>query len=314
MKVLVTDGLEPAAVKTLQAHHEVLVEEVAAEGLPAALHGVHALIVRSRTKVTKLVIDAGVDLQVIARAGVGVDNIDVDAATARRIPVVNAGAASVNAVAELTLGHMLSLARHLPEAHETTRAGKWEKKRLEGTELHEKVLGLLGSGRIGAEVGRLAQAFGMRTIAFDPYLPAEVAKQRGIELVDYATLLEQSDYLSVHAALTAETRHMLGAKQLAAMKRTAYVVNCARGEIVDEAALAEALKAGTIAGAAVDVFSKEPPAGNPLIAGPNIHLTPHLGASTAEAQERVGENIADEVLRVLRGEKPQFCVNPMALA
>ncbi|HKZ49222.1 MAG TPA: hydroxyacid dehydrogenase [Thermoplasmata archaeon] len=314
MKVLVTDGLEPAAVKALQAHHEVLVEEVAAEGLPAALHGVHALIVRSRTKVTKSVIEAGIGLRVIARAGVGVDNIDVDAATARRIPVVNAGAASVNAVAELTLGHMLSLARHLPEAHETTRAGKWEKKRLEGTELHEKVLGLLGSGRIGAEVGRLAQAFGMRTIAFDPYLPAEVAKQRGIELVDYATLLEQSDYLSVHAALTAETRHMLGAKQLAAMKRTAYVVNCARGEIVDEAALAEALKAGTIAGAAVDVFSKEPPAGNPLIAAPNIHFTPHLGASTAEAQERVGENIADEVLRVLRGEKPQFCVNPMALA
>jgi D-3-phosphoglycerate dehydrogenase len=312
MRVLITDGLEAAAVERLKADHEVVVGEPSAEELPDLLEGTAALVVRSRTKVTKAVIDAGVSLKVIARAGVGVDNIDVEAATARGIPVVNAATASTVAVAELTLGHMIALARHLPESHESTRAGKWEKKRFEGTELRGKVLGLLGSGRIGGEVARLAHAFGMRTIAFDPYLPPEVADARGIELVDLDTLLRTSDFLSVHAALTAETRHMLGAKAFAAMKRTAYLVNCARGEIVDEPALLGALNAGRIAGAALDVFSQEPAPAR-LLAAPNVHFTPHLGASTREAQERVGENIADEVLRVLRGERPQFCVNPKVL-
>jgi len=313
VRILITDGLEPAAVDRLKAHHEVVVGEPSPEQLLELLEGTAALIVRSRTKVTKAVIDAATDLKVIARAGVGVDNIDVDAATARRIPVVNAATASTTAVAELAIGHMLSLARHLPEAHETTRAGKWEKKRFEGSELRGKVLGLLGSGRIGGEVARLAQAFGMRTISFDPYLPPEVAKQRGIELVDFETLLRTSDFLSVHAALTPETRHMLGKDQFSRMKRSAYVVNCARGEIVDEAALAAALSAGTIAGAALDVFQKEPPAGSAVLSAPNVRFTPHLGAATKEAQERVGEMVADDVLRVLRGERPQSCVNPKAI-
>jgi len=313
MRILITDGLEASAIERMKAHHEVVLKEAAATELPGLLAGTAALVVRSRTKVTMAVIAAGRDLKVIARAGVGVDNIDLDAATAKGIPVVNAATASTTAVAELALGHMLGLARHLPEAHETTRTGKWEKKRFEGSELKGKVLGLLGSGRIGGEVARLAQAFGMRTIAFDPYLPPAAAKERGIELVGLDLLLRTSDYLSVHAALTPETRHMVNAKALAQMKRTAYLLNCARGDILDEAAVADALKAGTIAGAALDVFEKEPPAGSPLLNAPNVHFTPHLGASTVEAQERVGETIADEVLRVLRGERPQFCVNPKVL-
>jgi len=313
MRVLILDGLEASAVDRLKAHHEVVLKEANAVELPGLLAGTAAIVVRSRTKITKAVIDAATDLKVIARAGVGVDNIDVDAATAKRLPVVNAPAASTTAVAELALGHMLSLARHLPEAHESTRGGKWEKKRFEGSELHGKTLGLLGSGRIGGEVARLAQAFGMRTISYDPYLPAEVAKQRNIVLVDLDSLLRQSDFLSVHAALTPETRHLLGGEAFSKMKRTAQVVNCARGEIIDEAALSVALNAGTIAGAAVDVFSAEPPTGSPLLTAPNIHFTPHLGASTGEAQERVGETVAEDVLRVLRGEKPLFCVNPKVL-
>ena len=313
VRILVTDGLEASAVDRLKAHHEVILKESTADELPMSLMGIAAIIVRSRTKVTKAVIDAATDLKVIARAGVGVDNIDVDAATAKRLPVVNAPAASTTAVAELALGHMLALARHLPEAHESTRGGKWEKKRFEGSELQGKVLGLLGSGRIGGEVARLAQAFGMRTISYDPYLPGEIAKQRNIALVDMDTLLRQSDFLSVHAALTPETRHILGSEAFSKMKRTAQVVNCARGEIIDEAALATALRAGTIAGAAVDVFATEPPAGSPLLSAPNIHFTPHIGASTGEAQERVGESVAEDVLRVLRGEKPLFCVNPKVL-
>jgi D-3-phosphoglycerate dehydrogenase len=224
---------------------------------------------------------------------------------------VNAPTGSTISVAELALGHMLSLARQIPEADRSMKEGKWEKKRFEGRELHGKLLGLVGSGRIGAEVARRAQAFGMEVAAFDPYLPPPAAKERGIRLVDsLAALLMQADFLSIHAALTPETKRMIGAKEIALMKRTAYLVNCARGEIVQEAALADALKSGTISGAALDVFEKEPPTGSPILAAPNTVFTPHLGASTHEAQARAGGIIADQVLKVLRGEKPDFAVDP----
>ena len=313
MKVLVTDGLEAEAVAKLKAKHEVDVIEASPTQLLDIIGGYEAIIVRGRTKVTADVIGKAAKLKVIARAGVGVDNIDVAAATKRRIPVVNAPTASTISVAELALAHMLALARHLPQAHASLKAGKWEKKAFEGTELLGKVLGLVGSGRIGAEVAKRASAFGMRVIAYDPYLTPTMAEERGFALTDLESLLLQSDFVSVHAALTDETRHMLGAKQLSLLKKSAYLVNCARGEIVDEAALAAALRAGEIAGAALDVFEKEPPTGSPILAAEPTSLTPHLGASTKEAQVRVGETVVEDVLRVLAGQKPESCVNPDVL-
>ena len=310
MKVLVTDGLEAEALARLKAKHDVDVIEASPNQLLDIIGGYDAVIVRGRTKVTRDVIENAAKVKVIARAGVGVDNIDVAAATKRRIPVVNAPAASTISVAELTIAHMLSLARRIPQAHASLRAGKWEKKQFEGTELHGKTLGLIGSGRIGAEVAARAKAFGMRTIAYDPYLPPNVAAERGIELTTMEAVLLDADFLSIHAALTNETRHMIGAKQLALLKKSAYIVNCARGEIIDEAALAAAIKNGEIAGAALDVFETEPPTGSPVLAVENTSLTPHLGASTKEAQIRVGESVAEDVLRVLAGKRPEFCVNP----
>ncbi len=314
MKVLVTDGLEAEALAKLRAHHGVDLVEASPQQLLTIIGNYEAIIVRSRTKVTGDVIAKGPRLKVIARAGVGVDNIDVAAATRHRIPVVNAPAASTISVAELALGHMLSLARHIPQAHATMKAGKWEKKQFEGIELHGKTLGLVGSGRIGAEVAKRAQAFGMRTISYDPYLPPKLAEERGIQLTTLEAVLMDADFVSVHAALTDETRHMIGAKQLALMKKSAYLVNCARGEIVDEAALAAAIQRGEIAGAALDVYEKEPPSGSPVLAAEYTSLTPHLGASTKEAQLRVGETVAEDVLRVLAGQKPEFVVNREVLA
>ena len=311
MRILVTDGLEAEALAKLRSVHHADVVEADPKQLLEIIPNYDALIVRSRTRVTADVIAKAVKLKVIGRAGIGVDNIDVKAATLRKIPVVNAPTGSTISVAELALGHMLSLARQIPEADRSVKEGKWEKKRFEGRELHGKILGLVGSGRIGAEVSRRAQAFGMGVIAFDPYLPAPAASERDIRLVDsLPALLMEADFLSIHAALTPETKGMIGAKQLALMKRTAYIVNCARGEIVQEVALADALKAGTIAGAALDVYEKEPPTGSPILAAPNTVFTPHLGASTHEAQARAGGIIADQVLKVLKGEKADFAVNP----
>jgi D-3-phosphoglycerate dehydrogenase len=310
LKVLVTDGLDPAALAALRKAHEVDVQELDAEALLAAIPAYHGIIVRSRTKVTKDVLSRATQLKVIGRSGVGVDNIDVPEATARKVVVVNAPAASTVSVAELAIGHIVSLLRHLPEADLSVRSGKWEKARFEGRELFGKTLGLLGSGRIGAEVAKRAQAFGMKVIAHDPYLSPKIAEGLGIRLVERDPLFRDADVLSIHAALTSETRGLVGAPQLAKMKRTAILVNCARGEIVDEAALADALRAGTIAGAAIDVYAKEPPIGSPLLTAPNAVFTPHLGASTPEAQTRAGAIVVEQVVQVLAGRRPEFVVNP----
>ena len=309
MKILITDGLDTTAVQILRKAHEVKIHELDPKGLLAEIPGFHALIVRSRTKVTKDVLTRGTALKVVGRAGVGVDNIDVDEATARKIVVVNAPAASTVSVAELAIGHMVSLLRHLPEADRTVKAGKWERGKLEGRELFGKTLGLFGSGRIGTEVAKRAQAFGMRVIAYDPYLPPTAAKQAAIRLVDKEVVFRDSDVLSIHAALTPETQGAVGATELRKMRPNAILVNCARGEIVDEAALADALRARTISGAAIDVFTKEPPTGSPLLDAPNIVFTPHLGASTVEGQARAGAIVADQVLKVLAGKRPDFVVN-----
>jgi len=310
MIILVTDGLDPSAVSILRKVHQVDLRELSAEALLEAIAAYDALIVRSRTKVTKEVLSRGKRLKVVGRAGVGVDNIDVEVATSRKVVVVNAPTASTVSVAELAVGHMISLFRHLPEADRSVKAGKWEKAKLEGRELFGKTLGLFGSGRIGAEVARRAQAFGMRVIAYDPYLPPTAAESLGIHLVDKERLFRDADVLSIHAALTAETRGIVGRSELATMKRGAILVNCARGEIVDERALAEALRAGTIGGAALDVFEKEPPVGSPLLSAPNVVFTPHLGASTIEGQARGGAIVAEQVLKVLEGNRPEFVVNP----
>ena len=309
MKILVTDGLEAEAVATLRKAHEVTVAELDGTQLLEAIPTCHALIVRSRTKVTKEVFAKGSVLKVVGRAGVGVDNIDVAEATARKIPVVNAPTASTVSVAELALGQMISLSRRLTEADRSIKEGRWEKKKFEGHELSGKVLGLIGSGRIGGEVAKRAHAFEMRVLAYDPYLSPEAATSIGVEIVDRDVLLKSSDYISIHAALTPETKGMIGPRELSMMKRSAYLVNCARGEIVQGAALAEALRAGTIAGAALDVFEVEPPRDPALLSAPNIAFTPHLGASTHEAQARAGALIADQVLAALAGRKPDFVAN-----
>src|SRR5437016_10608070 len=247
MKILITDGLESEAISTLRKLHEVDVQELDSKGLLGAIPEYHALIVRSRTIVSKPVLTRATNLKVVGRAGVGVDNIDVAEATARKIVVVNAPTASPISVAELAIGHVISLFRHLPEADRSVKEGRWEKKKLEGRELFEKTLGLVGSGRIGAEVAKRAQAFGMRVIAYDPYLPAAVAETLGIRLVEKEAVFREANVVSIHAALTPETRGMVGETEFALMKRGTILVNCARGEVVQEAALADALRSGRLA-------------------------------------------------------------------
>src|SRR3989442_5693166 len=254
MKILITDGLEPEAISTLRKTHEVDVQEVDSKGLLDVVAGYHALIVRSRTIVYKAVLIHAPNLKVVGRAGVGVDNIDVAEATARKIAVVSAPTASTISVAELAVGHMISLFRHLPEADRSVKEGRWEKKKLEGRELFEKTLGLVGSGRIGAEVAKRAQAFGMRVIAYDPYLPASIAETVGIHLVDKETVFREADVVSVHAALTPETQGMVAAAEVAQMKRGAILGDCPRAGIVQEEPRGAAVGSGKLSGAAADVF------------------------------------------------------------
>lgn len=310
MRILVADPISEAGIHLLRKEHDVSLRELDAIALVKEVPQFHALVVRSRTKVTRDVLAAGGKLKVVGRAGVGVDNIDMAAARELGIPVVNAPTAATNAVAELTFSHVLALLRSLPRADASMKGGKWEKKGFEGRELAGKVLGLLGIGRIGTRVAELGRAFGMRVIAFDPYVTHAIAKEHGIEKLETVeAVLEDADVLSIHVALTPETKAMIDAKKLALMKRTALLVNLSRGGIVDEGALARALETGGIAGAGLDVFETEPlPAGSPLAKLPNVVLTPHLGAATHEAQDAAGRIVAEQVLKVLRGEQAEWRV------
>jgi D-3-phosphoglycerate dehydrogenase / 2-oxoglutarate reductase len=269
--------------------------------LVGAIPDFAALIVRSQTRVTAKVLNAAKKLRVVGRAGVGVDNVDVETATRRGVVVLNAPGANTISTAEHTFSMLLSLARNIARADATIKAGTWERKNLEGVELYNKTLGIIGMGRIGSELSRRAIAFGMRVVAFDPYLSASRARSLQVELVeDLDELLPVADFLSLHTPLTAETRHILNADRLAKTKRGVRIINCARGGLIDEQALSDAISNGRVAGAALDVFEKEPlPPDSPLRQIPGLVLTPHLGASTAEAQESVGIEIAQSIRAAL---------------
>ncbi len=308
-KILVSDGLSEDGIALLRTAGEVTVSpKITADELRAALPAYHALVVRSRTKVTAKVVEAGTNLKVIGRAGVGVDNIDVAAAIARGITVVNSPLAASVAVAEHTLGLMLALARNIPIADALMKQGKWEKNAFVGSELSGKTLGLLGIGRIGAEVAKRAEAFGITVLAYDPYLTAEEIRARRAVPVAFDEVIAKSDYLSLHLPLAMETRGLIGASQLAMMKKGARLICAARGGVVDEDALRVALDSGALAGAALDVFAAEPPAPGSIATHPKVIATPHVGAQTAEAQSAAGLMIAEEVLAVLQGQEPRWRV------
>jgi len=309
VKILVSDGLSADGLALLGQSGEVVSNpKITPAELLAALPEYDALVVRSRTKVTAAVLDAGTRLKVVGRAGVGVDNIDVAAAVARGVVVVNSPMAASVSVAEHTLGLMLSLARQIAAADASLKAGKWEKSAFMGAELSGKTLGLLGLGRIGALVANRAVAFGMSVLAYDPYLNESQIRERNAEPASFDAVLQGADYLSLHLPLTKETRGLIGPKQFEMMKAGARVVCAARGGVIDEAALRAALDSGHLAGAALDVFEQEPPAPGSLAAHPKVVATPHVGAQTAEAQARAGIAIAEEVTAVLAGKTPRWNV------
>ena len=301
-KVLVTDGLHKAGVEALR-HEGLLVEVVPALPEPELclrIADCHGLIVRSATRVTAKVLEAAKELVVVGRAGAGVDNIDVETASARGVIVMNTPGANTIAVAEHTVGLLLALARKLPQAHGALKQGRWQKDRFAGVELYGKVLGIIGLGRIGSEVARRALGLRMQVIAYDPYLTAEAARKIGVDLVELDELFARADFISLHSPLTKETRNFLGPREFARMKDGVRLINCARGGLINEAALMEAIKGGKVAGAALDVFEQEPlPPDHPLLGLEQVILTPHLAASTEEAQAQVALAIAQQVADVL---------------
>ena len=310
MKVLVVEPLAAGGLQLLQAEHEVDVcLDLPRDELLARLPFYEALIVRSQVKVDAQALAAAGRLIVVGRAGVGVDNIDLEAATRAGVTVVNAPTANTIAAAEQTLGLMYALARRIPAADASIRRGEWQRGAFLGQELRGKTLGIVGLGKIGLEVADRARAMEMDILGHDPFVTDEAAAQRGVRLAPLAELLAQADVLTLHVPLTHATRGLIGADELACMKPTALLVNAARGGLVDEAALADALRAGRIGGAAIDVFEHEPPHDSPLLAAPNTVLTPHLGASTEEAQAKVAEEVVQQVLDVLAGRAARHAVN-----
>jgi D-3-phosphoglycerate dehydrogenase len=303
-KVLITDGLEAGGQHILREAGANVDDRnnISADELLKAVGDYDALIVRGRTKVTAAVFEAGKNLKVVGRAGVGVDNIDLVAAKARGVAVVNAPTATSIAVAELTFGLLLAVAREIPRADATMKNGAWIKKELEGIELNGKTLGVIGMGRIGAEVGRRAAAFGMKVLGYDPLIAADEIERRGAEPVSLASLYAQADFITLHLPLTPETKNMLNAESLAQMKKGVRIVCAARGGIVDEAALLAALNSGQVVAAGLDVFATEPPGKTDLVAHPRVVGTPHIGAQTVEAQARAADDIAAEVLNALKGQ------------
>ncbi len=304
MQILVTDPIAEAGLDRLrEAGHEVVTDyELDGEALREAIEGVHALIVRSGTDVTREVLDAADELVIVGRAGIGVDNIDIDAATEHGVIVANAPEGNVRAAAEHTVAMTFAAARSIPQAHTRLKAGEWAKGDYLGTEVNGKTLGIVGLGRVGQEVAKRLRSLGMDLVAYDPYISEERAEQIGAELVEFEDCLDRADFLTVHTPLTPETEDLISHEELAQLEG-GYLINCARGGVIDEAALAEAVAEGTLAGAGIDVFAEEPISpDNPLLNVENVIVTPHLGASTEAAQENVATSTAEQVLAAFEGE------------
>lgn len=312
IKVLVCDDLagEGLALFRGNKHFEVVVKtKLPTDQLKKEIADVEACVVRSGTQLTAEIIAAAHKLKVIGRAGVGLDNVDVEAASKKGIVVINTPGGNTISAAEHTFCLLMALARNIPQADASMRKGEWERRKFTGVELYEKTLGVLGLGRIGTEVAKRAQAFGMHVIATDPFLRVEKANQIGVEIVALEELLRRSDFLTLHMPLTAENRNMIGEKELATMKKGARIVNCARGGLIDEVALAKAVQNGHVGGAALDVFEKEPPKNNPLIDLPQVITTPHLGAATEEAQIAVAVDVVQCILDFFGGKGTRNAVN-----
>lgn len=309
-KILVSDPLAEEGLAILREHSRVDVRtELPEDQLVEIIQDYDALVVRSGTQVTARIIDAGKRLKIIGRAGTGVDNIDVEAATRRGIPVVNAPEGNTLAATEHTLAMMLALARNIPQATASLKQKQWKRSKFMGIELNEKTLGIVGFGRIGREIAKRANAMQMRCVAYDPFISAERARQLGVELLSLDEVMQQSDVITVHTPLTKETTHLINSDKIAMMKDGVRIINCARGGIIDEKALYEGLKSGKVAGAALDVFEDEPPLKSPLLDLENVVVTPHLGASTVEAQQNVAITVAKEIASVLHGGQAKYAVN-----
>jgi D-3-phosphoglycerate dehydrogenase len=309
-KVIIADQINEKGIEDLKEVAEVVVDTaITQEELINKIKDFDAIIVRSRTKVTRDVIEAAEKLKIIARAGVGVDNVDVQAATEKGIMVVNAPESTSITVAEHAMGLIMSLARKISIADKSVKEGKWEKSRFMGIELNGKTLGIIGMGRIGTQVAIRAKAFGMEILVYDPYITEEAGAELGVTVADLDYVLRNSDVMTVHVPLTPETKHLIAKPEFEIMKENAFIVNCARGGIIKEDDLYDALKSGRIGGAGLDVFEKEPPEGNPLMELDNLVATPHIGASTKEAQRDAAIIVANEVKKVFMGEAPKNVLN-----
>ncbi|MFH1031437.1 MAG: phosphoglycerate dehydrogenase [Chloroflexota bacterium] len=310
MKVLISDALDKEGVDILRSFAEVDVKTgLKPEELISIIGEYDALVVRSQTQVTAEVIQAGKKLQVVGRAGVGVDNINVEEATHRGIAVVNAPTGNTISAAEHTIALMLALARHIPQANTSLKSGKWQRSSFTGIEVRNKTLGIIGLGNVGAEVARRARGLEMKTIGHDPFVSMEYARNLQVELVPIEQIFKESDFITLHIPLTESTKGIIGEKELVMVKPGVRIINTARGGLVDEEALVKAIKEKRVAGAAIDVFTTEPITKSVLFEEPNIIVTPHLGASTTEAQLLVAKDIAEQVITVLKGQPPRYAVN-----
>ncbi len=310
MKVLVSDPIAEQGIEILKKEVDVdIATGLEPSELIKRIGNYEALIVRSETQVTKEVINAGKKLKIIGRAGVGVDNIDVNAATERGIIVVNAPEGNTISAAEHTIAMMMAMSRNIPQANASLKSKKWDRKKFMGVEVRDKVLGVIGLGRIGSEVAKRAQGMEMKILAYDPFISPERAKDLGVQLTTVQDIVKRADYITVHTPLTKETKDLISTKEFAIMKKGARVINCARGGIINEEALAIAVKDGIVGGAAIDVFTKEPPFENPLLELDRVIVTPHLGASTEEAQINVAVTVAEQIVNALKGHPVKNAIN-----
>lgn len=311
-KVLITDPLSEFGIQQLLDASDVEVvrkTNLSPSDLLEIIGDYDALLVRSQTQVTADVFAAGKKLKAVGRAGVGVDNIDINAATQAGVPVINAPDGNTISTAEHSFAMLMAVARNIPQAHKKLADGTWDRKSFQGVELNKKVLGIIGMGRIGSEVAKRAKAFGMTVMGYDPFMTEERAQKMGVTNATVDEICRQADFITVHTPLTKETRHIISSREFAKMKDGVRLINCARGGIIDEKALYEAITTGKVAGVALDVYEEEPPVDNPLIGLPQVVHTPHLGASTVEAQENVAVDVSEEILKVLRGQPFKNAVN-----